>query len=204
MKEPRIAARAADLAHASDNQRQDELDELVSALKRLMIDTMARENDFATLRAIDMIARLRGLVPTTAKRSDGLGTALEEMSRQLPEDEGEAAEPPPALETVFDPPMPSELRRPVEPTPAPVAAPEPPPPAQSRHSANEAARAAVRRRLFRYEHLMARHPELSGKIRDLSDAEAYFDEDDSLLPPALWPGGTHGTYPGRHARNAWE
>ena len=42
-----IAARAADLAHASDNQRQGELDELVSALKRLMIDTMARKNDFA-------------------------------------------------------------------------------------------------------------------------------------------------------------
>ena len=82
MKEPHIAARAADLAHASDNQRQGELDELVSALKRLMIDTMARENDFAALRAIDMIARLRGLVPTTAKRSDGLETALEEMRQQ--------------------------------------------------------------------------------------------------------------------------
>ena len=48
-----------------------------------MIDTMARKNDFAALRAIDMIARLRGLVPTTAKRSDSIKAALEEM-RQRP------------------------------------------------------------------------------------------------------------------------
>jgi outer membrane biosynthesis protein TonB len=214
MKEPHIAARAADLAHASDKQRQGELDELVSALKRLMIDTMARENDFAALRAIDMIARLRGLVPTTAKRSDGLGTALEEMRRQQPEtDEGEAEEeveaediaptspaapdtvPP---DTVFEPPMPPELRPPVEPAPAPE--PESPSPAQ-RASANEAARAAVRRRLFCYEHLMARHPELSGKIRDLSDAQAYFDDADNLLPPELWPDSSH---PESHAADAPE
>ena len=193
MKERRIAARAAELAHASDNQRQDELDELVSALKRLMIDTMARQNDFAALRAIDMIARLRGLVPATAKRSNGLETALEEMRRQRPEAEEEAE----AEDTVFDPPMPPELRPPVEPAPAP----ELPPPAETRASANEAARAAIRRRLFCYEHLMDRHPELSGKIRDLSDAQAYFDEDDNLLPPELWPEGTH---PGRHAGNAPE
>jgi hypothetical protein len=193
MKVPHIAARAADLAHANDNQRQGELDELVSALKRLMIDTMARENDFAALRAIDMIARLRGLAPATAKRSDGLETALEEERRQLEADEAEAEE-----ETVFDPPMPPELRMPVDPAPTP----EPPhPPAEARASANEAARAAVRRRLFCYEHLMDRHPELSGKIRDLSDAEAYFDEDDNLLPPELWPDGAH---PGRHAGNAPE
>jgi hypothetical protein len=37
---------------------------------------------------------------------------------------------------------------------------------------------------------MARHPELSGKIQDLSDAQAYFDEDDNMLPPELWPDGT--------------
>ena len=72
MKEPQIAARVADLTHTNDNQRQGELDELVAGLKRLMIDTMARKNDFAALRAIDMIARLRGLIPTTAKRSDGI------------------------------------------------------------------------------------------------------------------------------------
>ena len=139
MKEPHIAARAADLAHAREDQRQSELDELVSALKRLMIDTMARENDFAALRAIDMIARLRGLTPTTAKRSDGLETALEEMRRQQPEtdeaeaEEAEAEDADPtssaapgtaapdtvALDTVFDPPMPPELRPPVEPTPRP-------------------------------------------------------------------------------------
>ena len=29
-----------------------------------------------------MIARLRGLVPTTAKRSDGIAAALEEMRQQ--------------------------------------------------------------------------------------------------------------------------
>src|SRR3954447_742888 len=79
MKEPQIAARVAGIAHAREDQRQGELDELVSALKRLMIDTLERKNDFAALRAIDMIARLRGLVPTTAKRSDSLDAALEEM-----------------------------------------------------------------------------------------------------------------------------
>ena len=126
MKERRIAIRAADLAQAGDNQRQGELDELVSALKRLMIDTMARENDFAALRAIDMIARLRGLVPTTAKCSNGLETALEEMRRQQPgtdeaeageEAESEDAAPASAAapDIVFDPPMPPELRPPVEP-----------------------------------------------------------------------------------------
>ncbi len=72
MKEPHVAARVAAIAHARENQRQGELDELVAGLKRLMIDTMARQNDFAALRAIDMIARLRGLIPTTAKRSDSL------------------------------------------------------------------------------------------------------------------------------------
>jgi hypothetical protein len=190
MKEPHIAARVADLTHANENQRQGELDELVSGLKRLMIDTMARKNDFAALRAIDMIARLRGLIPTTAKRSDGIAAALEEMRQYQAEDE--EAEPEaasdPAPETVFDPPMPPELPPPVEPAPTPE--PEPPSPAQASTSANEAARAAVRRRLFRYEHLITRHPELSSEIHDLSDAQAYFDDADNLLPRELWPGRT--------------
>ena len=192
MKDPDIAARVADIAHADNTRRQGELDELVAGLKRLMIDTMARKNDFAALRAIDMIARLRGLVPTTAKRGDGLEAALEEMRRQPPEaeavedgenEENEEAEPQSAPETTFDPPMPPELPPPVEPAPEP-----PPSPAQTRDAATEAARAAVRRRLFCYEHLLAHHPELSSKIRDLSDALAYFDADDNLLPPELWPG----------------
>src|SRR3954452_6196894 len=121
MKEPHIAARVASIAHASDTQRQGELDELVGALKRLMIDTMARKNDFAALRAIDMIARLRGLVPTTAKRADGVEAALEEMRRQQAEDENEEAEVEPTLETAFDPPMPPEHATPVEPAPVPEA-----------------------------------------------------------------------------------
>jgi hypothetical protein len=190
MKEPQIAARVADLTHANDNQRQGELDELVSGLKRLMIDTMARKNDFAALRAIDMIARLRGLIPSTAKRSNGVEAALEEMRQcQAEDEEAEAeaeAEIEPIPETVFDPPMPPELPPPVEPAPAPE--PEPTPPTQTRAAATEAARAAVRRRLFCYEHLITRHPELSSAISDLSDAEAYFDEDDTLLPKELWPG----------------
>src|SRR3954466_15288425 len=106
MKEPHIAARVADLTHANDNLRQGELDELVAGLKRLMIDTMARKNDFAALRAIDMIARLRGLIPTTAKRSDGIAAALEEMRQQQQAEDEEAepeAAPDPTPETVFDP-----------------------------------------------------------------------------------------------------
>jgi hypothetical protein len=188
MKEPHIAARVTDLTHANDNLRQGELDELVSGLKRLMIDTMARKNDFAALRAIDMIARLRGLVPTTAKRSNGVEAALEEMRQSQAEDEDEETEVELTPETIFHPPMPPELSTPVEPAPAPE--PEPTPPAQASTSATEAARAAVRRRLFCYEHLITRHPELSGEIRDLSDAEAYFDDADTLLPRELWPGAT--------------
>ena len=169
------------------------------ALKRLMIDTMARENDFAALRAIDMIARLRGLVPTTAKCSDGITAALEEMraTQQTSRGRGSRTRMPPASpatpDIVFDPPMPPELRPPVE--PAPASAPKHHRPHQTRcaPAAIEAARAAARRRLFRYEHLMARHPELSAKIRDLSDAQVYFDEGDNLLPPELWPDNTHPT-----------
>ena len=198
MKEPHIAARVAGIAHAKEDQRQGELDELVAGLKRVMIDAMERKNDFAALRAIDMIARLRGLTPTTAKRSGGVEAALEEMHRLSAEDEetpreaeAEAApyplpDPP---ETVFDPPMPPELPQPVEPAPAP--APDRLSPAQARAearaAAQQAARAEAARRIFRYEHLMAHHPELSPRIEELSDARAYFDDSDTLLPPELWP-----------------
>jgi hypothetical protein len=202
MKEPQIAARVAGIAHAKEDQRQGELDELVGALKRLMIDTMARKNDFAALRAIDMIARLRGLVPTTAKRSDDLEAALEEM-RQLPPEPEETGDEEPALpadpEIAFDPPMPPELPPLVEPAPEP----EPPSPAQTRAAAAEAARAEVRRRLFRYEHLITHHPELSSEIQDLSDASAYFDADDNLLPRELWPVNSSPT-PSRLAEDAPE
>ena len=190
MKEPRIAARVAGIAHAKEDQRQDELDELVAGLKRVMIDAMERKNDFATLRAIDMIARLRGLTPTTAKRSGGVEAALEEMRQQQEETEETAGEevepdPPAAPETVFDPPMPPELPQPVDPAPAParnrLCA------EQARAAAKQAARAEAERRIFRYEHLMAHHPELSPRIQELSDAQAYFDDSDTLLPPELWP-----------------
>jgi phage terminase small subunit len=200
MKEPQIAARVASIAHAKEDQRQGELDELVAGLKRVMIDAMERKNDFATLRAIDMIARLRGLTPTTAKRSGGVDAALEEMHRLSAEDEeaagagagpeaaSESALPDPP-ETVFDPPMPPELPQPVEPAPAP--APDRLSPAQAhaaaRAAAQQAARAEAERRIFRYEHLMAHHPELSPRIEELSDARAYFDDSDTLLPPELWP-----------------
>jgi hypothetical protein len=84
--------------------------------------------------------------------------------------------------------MPPELSDPVEPAPAPEA-PEPPSsPAQARAAAIEAARAEVSRRLFRYEHLMTHHPELSSQIHDLSDTLPYFDDADNLLPRELWPG----------------
>jgi hypothetical protein len=192
MKEPQVVARVADLTYAREDQRQGELDELVGGLKRVMIDAMARKNDFATLRAIDMIARLRGLVPTTAKRSSGIAAALEEM-RQCGEDdmEAEATGVEFTPETVFDPPMPPELPPPVEPMPAPEPQPDSPAKAsaQARAAANEATRAVVRRKLFCYEHLLTRHPELSGQIHDLSDALAYFDDGDTLLPPELWPSG---------------
>jgi hypothetical protein len=208
MKEPHIAARAAHLAHARDDQRQGELDELVSVLKRVMIDSMGRQNDFAALRAIDMIARLRGLVPTAAKRSSGLETALEEMRLQEPkpgeaeEEAGQGAEqgdgipsrgPAPDAEsdTVFDPPMPPEAPAAVDASPAPEPAhPRSMDRSVQRAAALEANRAAVRRRIFCCEHLLTLHPELSGRIDDPSDALAYFDESDRLLPTELWPSDT--------------
>jgi hypothetical protein len=208
MKEPHIAARAAHLAHAREDQRQGELDDLVAVLKRLMIDSMGRQNDFAALRAIDMIARLRGLAPATAKRSRGLDTALEEMRLQEPEadeaeeeagqgaDQGNTAPlhstaPNSEADTVFDPPMPPELPPPVEALPATEPAPIPSTVrALQRAAALEANRAAVKRRIFCCEHLLTLHPELSGRIDDPSDALAYFDENDSLLPKELWPSET--------------
>jgi phage terminase small subunit len=208
MKEPHIAARAAHLSLAREDQRQGELDELVSVLKRVMIDSMGRQNDFAALRAIDMIARLRGLVPTAAKRSGGIETAMEEMRLQEPKadeaeeeagqgpEQGDAtplAGPAPDAETdaVFDPPMPPESSAPVDASPAP----EPTHPRSmdrsvQRAAALEANRAAVRRRIFCCEHLLTLHPELSGRIDDPSDALAYFDENDRLLPKELWPSDT--------------
>jgi phage terminase small subunit len=207
MKEPHIAARAACLAHAREDQRQGELDDLVAALKRLMIDSMGRQNDFAALRAIDMIARLRGLAPTTAKRSRGLDTALEEMRPQEEADEAkeEAGQgvdqgntaplhgtaPDKEADTVFDPPVPPELPPPVEALPATEPAPTPSTVrALQRAAALEANRAAVKRRIFCCEHLLTLHPELSGRIDDPSDALAYFDENDTLLPKELWPSET--------------
>lgn len=213
MKEPHIAARAAHLAQAREDQRQGELDDLVAALKRLMIDSMGRQNDFAALRAIDMIARLRGLAPATAKRSRGLDTtALEEMRLQAikagpgaDDAEGEAGQGTEQgtvaplhgtdldaeADTVFDPPMPPELPPLVEALPAT----EPPPTSSTdralqRAAALEATRAAVKRRIFCCEHLLTLHPELSARIDDPSDALAYFDENDTLLPKELWPSET--------------
>jgi phage terminase small subunit len=208
MKEPHIAARAAHLAHAREDQRQGELDDLVAALKRLMIDSMGRQNDFAALRAIDMIARLRGLAPTTAKRSRGLDTAMEEMRQQeseADEADGEAGQgagqetatalhgtaPDAEADTVFDPQMPPELPPPVEALPATEPAPTPSTVRSLQRAAVlEADRAAIKRRIFCCEHLLTLHPELSGRIDDPSDALAYFDENDSLLPKELWPSET--------------
>jgi hypothetical protein len=34
---------------------------------------------------------------------------------------------------------------------------------------------------------MTHHPELSSRIHDLTDARAYFDDADNLLPRELWP-----------------
>jgi hypothetical protein len=210
MKEPHIAARAAHLAHAREDQRQGELDDLVSALKRIMIDSMGRQNDFAALRAIDMIARLRGLAPTTAKRPTGLETALDEMRPQDPtsdrteevgeQEAGQETErgdlaslhgvaPDAEADTVFDPRMPPEFASPVNASPAPEPTPEKLR-ALQRAAALEANRAAVKRRIFCCEHLLTLHPELSGRIDDPSDALAYFDENDTLLPKELWPSET--------------
>lgn len=49
MKEPHLGAGVADLTYANDNRRQGELDELMAGLKRVMIDTIARKNDFTAL-----------------------------------------------------------------------------------------------------------------------------------------------------------
>ena len=202
MKEPQIAARVAGIAHAKEDQRQGELDELVAGLKRVMIDAMERKNDFATLRAIDMIARLRGLTPTTAKRSGGVEAALEEMHRLSEEDEetaGAEAEPEAALEAATARPSGNRVRpadaartaaargtgpgsstRPAFPRPSPCRRPR--------------RRPASRPRRGRAADLPLRTPDgpssrLSPDPRSQRRA-GLFRRRDTLLPPELWPGGT--------------
>jgi hypothetical protein len=67
MTNPHVAARIAELIHARDQQRRTELDELVGVLKRVMTNGLTRGHDQSVLRAVDMIARLRGLTHNPAR-----------------------------------------------------------------------------------------------------------------------------------------
>ncbi|EWY40135.1 hypothetical protein N825_03410 [Skermanella stibiiresistens SB22] len=51
----------------ADQRRQEELDELVAVLKRMMYDALEKGNHSAVLRAADQIARFRGLNAPRAK-----------------------------------------------------------------------------------------------------------------------------------------
>lgn len=65
MRDARVAARVAELIDAEETRRREETDELVGALKRVMLDALEKQNHFAVLRAVDRVARFRNLLPTS-------------------------------------------------------------------------------------------------------------------------------------------
>ncbi|WP_158044678.1 terminase small subunit [Skermanella pratensis] len=67
MRDARVAARVAELIAAEESRRREETDELVGMLKRVMLDALEKRNHFAVLRAVDRIARFRGLMPNSRK-----------------------------------------------------------------------------------------------------------------------------------------
>ena len=120
MKDARIAARVADLAHAAEQQRQGELDELVGILKNTILSAAHKKDHFAVLRAADMIARFRNLVPGSTRQWAGPDAGFdteacfdaepEPQSDPDPKPAPPADDTPSEPEAAFDPPMPPELR----------------------------------------------------------------------------------------------
>ena len=209
---PHVAARIAELIHARDQQRRSELDELVGVLKRVMTNGLSRGHDPSVLRAVDMIARLRGLTHNPAHACTGFddGDAVSDPPSRKAAHTAGAFEPyadpaitlDPDMDPDFDPdldrtaapvddpdevvafipPMPPAAAAPVEPAPIP------PPPDRSERW-DEATRAMMDRSAricSRMTRLKEAHPKAD--LDTMEDSDLFFDDDtDSILPPDQWP-----------------
>ncbi|UEM03879.1 hypothetical protein JL101_000065 [Skermanella rosea] len=183
MKEGEVAARVAQLAAEEDRRQREETDELVGILKRVMLDAVERHRHSAALRAVDQIARFRGLAVakpaargSAARAGDGDGHAPAPTNTE--ESDGPPGDVDNFSNILFDPPMPPESIPPVE------AAPVPPDPKKEESKAREAK--AERRSLCR-DLIVRHHPQLIPRIRDGEEPEAFFDADYRLLPADRWP-----------------
>ena len=162
MRDARVAARVAELIDAEDTRRREETDEMVGALKRVMLDALEKQNHFAVLRAVDRIARFRNLLPTSRDPLAVFDT----------DDDGPAAPPEPKPE----PP----------PEPEPDSAP-PPEEIDYNHEDSESAVATARRMLRCMAYLEDHLPEIACRLSQTSQALRYFDRKGRLLPRSQWP-----------------
>ncbi|UEM04495.1 terminase small subunit [Skermanella rosea] len=174
MRDPGVAARVVELTAIEDTRRHAELDELVAAAKRVLLDAMEKQQHFAALRAIDQIARLRSL---DGPQADARRAAFDDD----PDDAEEGGGPVSSIadpDALFEPPMPPAVAAPVEP------APEDPEKAYAK-----AVKLQNRRYSKCYDLVMSRHPDIKARLRDAQDVSLYFDSEYRLLPPELWPAG---------------
>jgi lambda repressor-like predicted transcriptional regulator len=179
MKEPRVAARVADLVAEEDTRRRDEMDELVSVLKRVMREALDKKHHNVVLRAIDQIARFRNLLPQRGKPQKP--ATIPAFSDDAPNEADDAAadidsfdlEAPKNI--LFQPPMPLGTRKPV------AAMIDPRIEERRIHSA------AVSRNRECVRLLLGQHPTLFAQLRDPADATLFFDADFNLLPEPQWP-----------------
>ncbi|WP_158043338.1 hypothetical protein [Skermanella pratensis] len=183
MKEGEVAARVAHLAAVEDRRQREETDELVGILKRVMLDAVDRHRHSAALRAVDQIARFRGLaVAKPAARGSAARAGDGDAPATAPTSAEESDGPPGDVDNfsniLFDPPMPPESIPPVE------AAPVPPDPKKEESKAREAK--AERRSLCR-DLIVRHHPQLIPRVRDGAEPEAFFDAEYRLLPADRWP-----------------
>ena len=179
MKEGEVAARVAQLAAEEDRRQREETDELVGILKRVMLDAVDRHRHSAALRAVDQIARFRGLaVAKPAVRGSAARAGHGDDHPPAEESDGPPGDVDNFSNILFDPPMPPESIPPVE------AAPVPPDPKKEESKAREAK--AERRSLCR-DLIVRHHPQLIPRIRDGEEPGAFFDEEYRLLPADRWP-----------------
>ena len=180
MRDPGVSARVVELTAIEDTRRRAELDELVAAAKRVLLDAMEKQQHFAALRAIDQIARLRSL---DGPQADARRAAFDDD----PDDAEEAGGPVSSIadpDALFEPPMPPAVAAPVEP------APEDPEKAHAK-----AVKAQDRRTRECWRLMMADHPEIEARLRNQRDVSLYFDSEYRLLPPELWPAGKSPAVP---------
>ena len=179
MRDPGVAARVVELTAIEDTRRRAELDELVAAAKRVLLDAMEKQQHFAALRAIDQIARLRSL---DGPQADARRAAFDDDP-----DDAEEGGPVSSIadpDALFEPPMPPAVAAPVEP------APEDPEKAHAK-----AVKLQNRRYSKCYDLVMSRHPDIKARLREAQDVSLYFDSEYRLLPPELWPAGKSPAVP---------